>query len=325
MNWLISGGCGFIGTSLIEKLRQDSSGHNFRILDDISVGSREDLRQVTSFSEKHSKEICAVPKGCELVVGDIRDALVCTECCIGVDVVVHLAAKTGVAPSVKDPRTDMETNAIGTFNLLEGARLKGVPHFVFASSGAAVGEVLPPLSEKSTPRPVSPYGASKLTGEAYCSAYGRTFGIRTVVLRFGNVYGPRSLHKQSVVAKFIKNALKGETLEIYGDGFQTRDFIFVDDLLHAIIKASRIDASGEILQIATNRETTIDEIGEHIVNIMNRLTGRRPKIKHSAPRLGDVRRNYSDISKANRILRWKPQVSLLDGIETTARYIIDKS
>ena len=128
-----------------------------------------------------------------------------------------------------------------------------------------------------------------------------------------------------MVAKFIKNALKGETLEIYGDGFQTRDFIFVDDLLHAIIKASRIDASGEILQIATNRETTIDEIGEHIVNIMNRLTGRRPKIKHSAPRLGDVRRNYSDISKANRILRWKPQVSLLDGIETTARYIIDKS
>ena len=131
--------------------------------------------------------------------------------------------------------------------------------FVFASSGAPVGEVKLPIHEELAPHPVSPYGASKLAGEGYCSAYYRTYGLETVALRFGNVYGPGSTHKGSVVAKFIRQALAGETLEIYGDGTQTRDFIYVDDLIKAIWQASRVpNIGGEESQIATNRETTLE-------------------------------------------------------------------
>lgn len=243
----------------------------------------------------------------------------------------------------------METNVIGTFNMLEAARQQNVKRFVFASSGAPIGEVEPPIHENKAPKPVSPYGASKLAGEGYCSAYYRTFGLKTISLRFGNVYGPRSKHKSSVVAKFFKRALNGEPLEIYGDGNQTRDFIYIDDLIQAIMLAitpapltshpspSSNDSSpltshvsrftshlpwGEVFQIATYRETTINEIASIIKEIVEKETGKKVNIVHSDPRRGDVRRNFSDITKARELLGFEPKYNLKQGLRKTFEYFI---
>lgn len=192
--WLITGGCGFIGTSLIKQLRHRYPEARVRVLDSLLVGTRADLAEVCDYRETAADSTLDIQEGppdaVQLVVGDIKDFDTVSRCCEGIDIIVHLAANTGVAPSVEDPRTDMETNVIGTFNMLEAARRNGVQRFIFASSGAPVGETEPPIHEEKAPRPVSPYGASKLAGEGYCSAYYRTFGVKTVSLRFGNIYGP---------------------------------------------------------------------------------------------------------------------------------------
>ncbi|MDG2233940.1 MAG: NAD-dependent epimerase/dehydratase family protein, partial [Ilumatobacter sp.] len=232
--WLITGGCGFIGTNLIERLRAD--GTSIRVLDNLSVGSRETLAAVSDFDEISPDSDWS--PGVQLVVGDIREATGWAEAFEGVDVVVHLAASTGVPQSVEDPMHDCTSNVVGLLNVLEAARNAKAGRFIFASSGAPAGEVEPPIHEEVVPRPVSPYGASKLAGEAYCSAYARTFGLGTVALRFGNVYGPRSGHKSSVVAKWVRLALEGSPIEIYGDGNATRDFIFTSDLVEAIVRAT---------------------------------------------------------------------------------------
>ena len=320
MNWLITGGCGFLGTSLIVHLLKEDPKTNIRVLDNLSVGTMDDLAGVSRYKVKDSSSLTGGPEGVELVVGDIRNYEDCSTSCQKVDVIVHLAANTGVGPSVEDPLLDMQSNVIGVFNMLEAARNTGVGRFIFASSGAPVGEVEPPIHEEKAPRPVSPYGASKLAGEGYCSSYYRTFKIKTVALRFGNVYGPLSGHKNSVVAKFFKQALAGETLEIYGDGSQTRDFIYVSDLINAIMCASKTDVGGEVFQIATHKETTVNEITDIIKEIVERETGREVKVLHSEKRLGDVMRNYSDISKARKILGWEPEFALIDGLARTFDY-----
>ena len=239
------------------------------------------------------------------------------------DVIVHLAANTGVGPSVEDPRKDCMSNVLGTFNMLEAARYNHIQRFVFASSGAPAGEVEPPIHEELPPHPVSPYGASKLAGEGYCSAYKRSFNIDTVALRFGNVYGPGSVHKSSVVAKFIKQALDGEDLEIYGDGTQTRDFVFIDDLTRAIIlAATEADIGGETFQIASNRETTIHEMTNMLVGILRQKSDVDVNVINGKVRVGDVKRNYSDTTKARSRLHWQPEVTLNDGLTTTINYFL---
>lgn len=314
MNWLITGGCGFIGTNLI-KILQTEGGQNIRVFDNLSVGTREDLLGVAEFEEVGGD---APFGGLQLVVGDIMDEDAIAAACKGADVIVHLAANTGVGPSVEDPRSDCTTNVIGTLNCLEAARHGGAKRFVFASSGAPVGECEPPIHEEKVPHPVSPYGASKLAGEGYCSCYFRTFGLETVALRFGNVYGPGSGNKASVVAKFIKLARDGEILEIYGDGKQTRDFIYVEDLVGAIRKAAdAADAGGEIFQIATNRESTVSEVVDLMLPMLEARGIGPIQVKHGASRLGDVARNFSDTSKAAKILGWQSTTELPDGLEET--------
>jgi UDP-glucose 4-epimerase len=320
-NWLITGGCGFIGTSLVLHLLKESPKINVRVMDNFSVGTKADLAEVCDFVEvDHSSLLSHVSHKVELVVGDIRNYDACLRCCEGIDVIVHLAASTGVAPSVENPKTDMEVNVVGTFNMLEAARLNKVDKFVFASSGAPVGEVEPPITEDKPPKPVSPYGASKLAGEGYCSAYFRTFGLKTVSLRFGNVYGPRSKHKSSVVARFFKQALNGGILEVYGDGKQTRDFIFIYDLIQAIMLSAEKETGGEIFQIATYKETTVNEIAESVRSIVEEETGKKVKIVYCDWRPGDVRRNYSDISKAKRMLGYEPAYDLGSGLKMTFQY-----
>lgn len=332
--WLITGGCGFIGTRLVGRLLSEV-GHSVRIVDNLSVGGREDLAAVCDFVERdsprpeHSGD--RQPPGqeaakAELIVADVLDEGVALACCQGIDVIVHLAANTGVAPSLLDPRKDCVSNVLGTLNYLEAARRQGVRRFVFASSGAPIGECDPPIHEEVVPHPVSPYGASKLAGEAYCSAYFRSFGIETVALRFGNTYGPGSKHKNSVVAMFIRRALSGEPIEIYGDGSQTRDFIFVDDLTEAILKAATmVGIGGEIFQIATSRETAVHELSNMLISVLRSSGYSEIRVRQSAPRQGDVQRNFSDTSKARRLLGWQPRVGLQEGLRQTVLWFVRDS
>lgn len=324
MKWLITGGCGFLGTALIRRLCE-AGGHSIRVLDNLSVGTRLDLANVCEFVEITASIPVGVNNSPELIVGDVLDGLLAEEVTRGCDVIVHLAANTGVGPSVENPRADMLANVVGTFNYLEAARVNKIPRFIFASSGAPAGNVEPPIHEELPPHPVSPYGASKLAGEGYCSAYKRTFGIDTVMLRFGNVYGPGSAHKSSVVAKFIRQALKGEVLEIYGDGAQTRDFIYIDDLIDAVLLATKApDIGGEAFQIATSRETTLSEIVEKLSAIINDASGQSIRIINSEIRLGDVKRNFSDTSKAQEWLGWKPKIELDEGLRRTVTYFLNE-
>ena len=325
MNWLITGGCGFIGISLIARLLLDTdANHNIRILDNLSTGTRDDLSSVAPFLEvENIDNLSASLDGIELVVGDILDEGLAYKVTKNIDVIVHLAANTGVGPSVEDPRLDCYTNVIGVFNYLDAARINKVPRFIFASSGAPAGEVDPPIHEELPPHPVSPYGASKLAGEGYCSAYNKSFGIDTVILRFGNVYGPRSLHKSSVVAKFIRQALDGETLEIYGDGTQTRDFIYIDDLIDALISSSYFDnIGGEAFQIASGMETTVGEMADNLINVMKQHGVKDIKVINGETRIGDVKRNYSDTTKAKQRLNWQPKVNQEEGLLKTVEYFI---
>lgn len=319
MNWLITGGCGFIGTSLIGRILSDTPEANIRVLDNLSVGKQSDLERVCRFTE------CAPTgfskfTGVQLFVADIRDTVACHSAVIDIDCIVHLAGNTGVGPSVEAPRLDMESNVVGVFNMLEAARMHNVNRFVFASSGAPAGIVEPPIHEEMAPHPVSPYGASKLAGEGYCSAYFHSYGINTVSLRFGNVYGPGSGHKTSVVAKFIKSALDGEVCEVYGDGNQTRDFIYIDDLVDAVIKASQLGRGGEIFQIATSSETTLNELIELLEKVFGENGLAAPRIEYGARRVGDVKRNFSDTSKAREILGWTAIHNLEEGLSRTLDY-----
>lgn len=326
MNWVITGGCGFIGRNLIHYLRQNDDCA-IRVVDNLSVGSREYLEMVTPFTERDKATISEgfPDKGqVELIVDDILDAENALNHVKGADVIVHLAANTGVGPSVEDPRHDCVTNVIGTFNYLEAARQNDVKRFILASSGAPLGEVTPPIHEEKAPHPKSPYGASKLAGEGYCSAYYGTFGIETVALRFGNVYGPFSSHKSSVVAKFIRRALEGKMLEIYGDGTQTRDFIYTGDLVHAIQKAATVPGiGGEIFQIATNRETTVSELTVKLLEVLKEKGVTDLRVKHGPQRKGDVKRNYSDTSKAQEILNWIYNYTLDEGLQKTVNWFFN--
>jgi len=310
MNFLVTGGCGFIGRNLIARLTS-AHDHRVRVVDNFSVGRPDDLMSILGEGAKRV----------EVVEADIADSELARQAAVGVDVIVHLAANTGVAPSVANPRADCLTNVIGTLNYLEASREAGVRRFVFASSGAPVGDCVPPIHEELPAHPVSPYGASKLAGEAYCSAYKRSFGIDTVALRFGNCYGLYSSHKSSVVAKFVREALEGKSWEIHGDGSQTRDFIHADDVVEAIIRAATVPGvGGEVFQIATSRETTVRELADKLDGILRRFGVAARELQHGDPRVGDVRRNYSDTSKARDRLDWTAKVSLDEGLQRVVEW-----
>ena len=326
LNWLVTGGCGFLGTALIRSL-MDEGGHGVRIVDNLTVGDRSDLATAADFVEKSPEDLGPIdPDGpVELVVGDILDEELALRAAEGADAIVHLAANTGVLPSVEDPRADCRTNVFGTLNYLEAARHNGVGRFVFASSGGTViGEVEPPIHEEMAPHPVAPYGASKLAGEGYCSAYFQTFDIGTVALRFGNVYGPLSGHKNSVVARFIRRATSGEALEIYGDGTQTRDYIYIGDLIRAIkLSATTEGVGGETFQIATNAETTVREIADRLIPALAEAGIKDVEVRHTDARRGEVRRNFADTSKAKRLLGWQAEMDLDEGLRRTVAWFME--
>jgi UDP-glucose 4-epimerase len=295
---LVTGGAGFIGANLVRMLLDQ--GYQVTVLDNLSTGRREYLEGLPI----------------EFIEGDILDAELVNRVVPGHDGIVHLAAQTGVPGSLADPRHDCEVNVIGTLNLLEACRQVMdketdsvsplCPRFVFASSNAPLGRQSPPATEDKAPLPISPYGASKLAGEGYCLAYHGSWGLGTVALRFANVYGPYSAHKDSVVARFFKDVAARGSITIDGDGHQTRDFIYVDDLCRAILLALESEVAGEVFQVATGVETSIIELAA----LVQETVGQGVRMRHGPPRQGDIRKNYSAIEKAKRMLGWEPEVNL---------------
>lgn len=249
--------------------------------------------------------------GSDLLEPGVADAAVAN-----MDAVVHLAARTSVPASMEQPLVDLEQNVLASLNLLDAARRAGIRRFVFASSNATMGPVEPPAREDLLPRPVSPYGAAKLAVEGYLTAYHQSYGMTTTALRFANGYGPHGLHKRSVVAMFILDALRGAPLPIYGDGSQTRDLVHVDDLValvRRVLAAPEDAVAGQIFQAGTGRETSIGDLARMVVS----LTGSTAGIEHLPARPGDVLRNVSSIDKARRVLGYEPSVPLEDGLART--------
>lgn len=297
---LVTGGCGFIGRNLIPQLL--NHGYAVRVLDNMSVGSRNDIGEYDV----------------EIIEGDVRNRGTVNHAMPGVFAVVHLAAQTNVIKSQQVPYDDYHTNVGGTLNLLIEARDMKVERFIFASSNAPIGENTPPIDESKPARPLSPYGASKLAGEGYCSAFYGSYGLGTVVLRFANVYGSRSGHKGSVVAKFLKDAALTGTLTIYGDGKQTRDFIHVDDLCRAILASIGKNVNGETFQIATGIETSINHLADLVVSTFPSEV----LVKKTPPRDGEIIKNFSDITKAKLLLDWTPTVQLDEGYQETLNWFV---
>lgn len=299
---LVTGGAGFIGSTLVPMLVERN--YSVRVFDNLTIGAAEALEGLPV----------------ELVVGDIRNKDAIMEAAEGIDGIVHLAAHTNVIDSQSKPLEDMEINIGGILNTLLAARDQEVARFVMASSNAPVGECAPPIDESKPARPLSPYGASKLAGEGYCSAFHGSYGLGTIVLRFANVYGPKSVHKGSVVAKFIREAKASGVLTIYGDGMQTRDFIYSEDLCRAIIAGLESEHSGEVYQIATGVETSIMDLAQMVQIAMPQY---EVQIVHEAQRPGEIVKNYSSIAKAQRELGWKPQVMLDEGLSKTLRWFLE--
>lgn len=299
MSLLVTGGCGFIGSRLVSQLLED--GAEPRVLDDLSRGRADNL-----------------PDDVELVRGDIRDPDAVASALAGVDTVVHLAAYGSVIESIADPLTNFDINARGTLSLLHGCAHAGVERFVFASTGGAlIGNAEPPVDESNVPWPISPYGASKLCGEAYLHAFAGAYGLHTAALRFANVYGPFSDHKKGAVTTFIKNALVGEPIVIYGDGSASRDFLYVDDLCTAIRAAVDADLEDEVIHVASERETTVLELAELILRLARRDD---LEIDHRDGRRGEVARNFATADKARQLLGFAPAETLESGMAKTIEW-----
>ena len=300
MKVLITGGAGFVGSNLAHHLVTRNC--HVRVLDNLSAGQVDPQ----------------LPDAAELIVGDFNDPVVMADSLKGVDAVVHLAALSGVMDSIVDPEPSFAINVVGTFQLLQLARKAGVKRLINASTGGALlGERTPPISESMAPSPLSPYGASKMAIEGYCSAFSGSYGLPCTTLRFSNLYGPRSAHKKSVVAAFIKMMVRGQPLMVYGDGTQRRDYLFVGDLVFGIEKALRSSDVG-VFQLGSGGPTTLNRLIEALFAV----SGERTKVQYEPARRGEVHTTWCDISKARGGLGFDPATPIEQGLAATWQWFI---
>jgi UDP-glucose 4-epimerase len=297
---LVTGGAGFIGSHLAERLVEEQ--HDVTVLDNLSTGSLDHLDQLTSRSNFR------------FIHGDIRDVETVNDVTRDVDVVFHEAALASVALSVDDPVLVNDVNVNGTLHLLEACRSSGVRRCVFASSAAVYGGGTPSPHETTTPRPTSPYAVTKLTAERYLDVYRELYGLETVCLRYFNVYGSRQSSNQysGVIAIFIDRLENRRRPIIFGDGSQTRDFVHVEDVVTANLLALGVAAAtGETFNVGTGRGVPIT----HLLALLQRITGTEDlRPVYRKPRSGDILHSRAEIGKARRILGFNPQKSLEDGL-----------
>jgi UDP-glucose 4-epimerase len=311
---LVTGGAGFIGSHVADRFL--GMGHEVVILDDLSTGKRRNIPGGARFEECDIRD----PRAAELVKTG------------GFDVIAHLAAQMDVRRSVADPMFDASVNVIGTLNLLEAARtLERRPRFVFASTGGALyGDfVATPTPEEAAKDPDAPYGVAKLSVEHYLAYYGRIHGFGTMVLRFGNVYGPRQdPHGEAgVIAIFCQRILAGKPVTIFGDGTQTRDYVYVGDVAEAFVRAALgpIPDAGPMnnrsCNVGTALETSVLELAERL----RRLSGRHAEISFAPARAGELMRSCLEVSKSRRVLEWEAKVPLEEGLSKTLAWFAGQS
>lgn len=301
--YLVTGGAGFIGSNIVEKLVQQ--GERVRVLDDYTTGKRENIAPWLD--------------SIELIEGDIRDLDTLRRATDGVDYVLHHAALASVPQSVADPLTAHAVNATGTLNVLVTAREAGVKRVVLASSCAVYGdnENLP-LGETAAPKPLSPYAAAKLAGEAYCQAFFVAYGLPTVCLRYFNVYGPRQNPDgdyAAVIPKFVSRIQAWQPPIIYGDGEQTRDFVHVSDVVRAnLLACERQEAVGQVLNVASGHRVSLLEL----VDTINKLCGTQLRPQFAPARAGEIRHSVGDGRRMAALLGFEAEVSLAEGVEPLA-------
>jgi nucleoside-diphosphate-sugar epimerase len=301
IDYLITGGAGFIGSNLAEHLVRQ--GRSVRILDNFFTGKRENLR---SFEKK-----------AEIIEGDLRNVEHVRRAVAGVRYILHIGALPSVPRSVEDPQTAHDININGTLNVLIAARDAKCQRVVFSSSSSVYGDTpVLPKREDMLPSPLSPYAVHKITGEYYCRIFWQLYGLETVSLRYFNVFGPRQDPQSeyaAVIPRFITAILKGEPPTVYGDGQQSRDFSHIENVIEANLAACEApkEALGESFNIACGARITLLEL----IATINRIIGRNVKLQFAPPRPGDILHSQADITKAAKLLAWKPRVDFRTGIE----------
>ena len=302
MKILVTGGAGFIGSHIVERLVKQE--HQVRVLDNFSTGHRENL-------EGFARQI-------ELIEGDIRDFPAVCQAVHGYDVIFHEAALCSVARSVENPRDTNAVNIDGTLNVLLAGRDERVKRVVLASSSSVYGDnPAQPKKETQSPAPASPYAVTKLTDELYCRNFYALFGLETFALRYFNVFGPRQDPDSpyaAVIPRFLSALLKGQPPVIEGDGEQSRDFSYIDNVVDANLAAMKAPAGfGEAFNIACGQRTTVNQLAEHLTKML----GVSVRPVHVQPRPGDVRHSLADISKAEAMLSYRPLVDSITGLKYT--------
>jgi nucleoside-diphosphate-sugar epimerase len=310
MKILVTGGAGFIGSHLVEALL--AKGHTVRVLDDFSSGNRRNL--------------AAVRKDVELIKGDCAEPAAARRAAKGMEVVYHEAAVPSVPRSVKEPLLSHRANATATLGMLVAARDAGARRFIYAGSSSVYGDSPKlPKREDMPVRPLSPYGVGKMTGEHYLRIFAELYGLQTLTLRYFNVFGPRQdpdSPYSGVISRFVTALLNGQTPVIYGDGKQSRDFTYVENVVDGNLKALRAkDARGQTVNVATSRRVTLQELLEGVA----REVGVPPVVRHEPPRNGDIRHSLADISLARELLGYRPVRSFEEGLTKTVDWYRQES
>ena len=303
---LVTGGAGFIGSNIVDRLVE--LGAQVKVIDDFSEGKDDNLKQVMN--------------KIELTRGDIRDLELLRKITKGVKFVFHQAARRSVPKSIDDPLTYNDVNVTGTLNMLLASSENKVERFIYASSSSIYGEIdeKKPQKETSPAKLISPYAATKMAGEYYCRVFNETYGLKTVSLRYFNVFGPRqSLESQYavVIPKFIVCLLNNENPPIYGDGLQSRDFTYISNVVDSnLLSAIKKEAAGEIFNVAVGETYTLLQLVENL----NKIIGKNIKPVFAPLRQGDVRYTWADISKAKKMLGFSPQTSFFEGLKKTVEW-----
>ena len=303
-NILVTGGAGFIGSHLATRFVAE--GHRVRVLDNLSAGFRENLDGAGQV---------------EFLVDDLRNADACRRACHGIEFVFHQAAVVSVPKSVDDPQTSHDVNLNGTFNLLQAAVRQKVRRFIYAASSSAYGESKEsPKHERIVPEPLSPYAVQKLACEQYARAFHECFGLETLSLRYFNVFGPRQDPNSpyaAAISAFAMAILRGKPPTIYGDGEQTRDFTYIDNVVHGNMLAMSVARTrGECVNVACGNQISVNQT----IAAINRLLGTNVKAHYVPPRAGDIKHSCADIRLAKELLGYEPQVSFEDGLRRAIDY-----
>ena len=304
-SYLVTGGAGFIGSNLVDELLR--RGHRVRVLDNLSTGRPENLAAVRERIDFFNADIC--------------DLETIRPCFAGVDYVIHLAALPSVPRSVADPLSANRVNIEGTLNVLLAARDANVKRVVFAASSAAYGDnpILPRV-ESHEPRPMSPYALTKVAGEYYCQIFTRLYGVEAVALRYFNIFGPRqNPHSQysGVLSKFIAAYIEGTTPTIFGDGEQSRDFTYIDNVVDATLRACTApNAPGRAINVGVGGRFTLNQT----IALLNQIFGKQVTPRYDPPRSGDVLHSQADISLARQVLGYEPKVPYEQGLKKTVEW-----